>query len=97
MASDLTTRNGKRHKSTKIANATADEDAIFYNKLPEQLITHILYFLPTEDAVRTSLLSKRWKTRWSSLTKLTIITMVQIQENITLLGLLIEHLFLIAV
>jgi len=72
MESDLTTQTGKRHKSTKIATATADEDDIFYNKLLEQLITHILSFLPTEDAVRTSLLSKRWKTRWSSLTKLSI-------------------------
>ncbi|KAM6580527.1 hypothetical protein CsatA_004301 [Cannabis sativa] len=40
-------------------SSMADEDRI--SKLPDALITHILSFLPTEEVVRTCLLSKRWK------------------------------------
>ncbi|XP_059436993.1 F-box/FBD/LRR-repeat protein At5g56420-like [Corylus avellana] len=34
--------------------------------LPEELLRHILSFLPIEDAVRTSLLCKRWEHLWTS-------------------------------
>ncbi|XP_062082934.1 F-box/LRR-repeat protein At3g26922-like [Humulus lupulus] len=36
------------------------------SKLPDAVIIHILSFLPTEDVVRTCLLSKRWKLLWYS-------------------------------
>ncbi|KAM6556076.1 hypothetical protein CsatB_003095 [Cannabis sativa] len=42
----------------------ADDDKI--SKLPDALITHILSFLPTEEVVRTCILSKRWKFIWYS-------------------------------
>ncbi|KAK7272619.1 hypothetical protein RJT34_29337 [Clitoria ternatea] len=39
-------------------------------KLPEPLISRILSFLPTKDAVRTCVLSKKWVYRWTFITKL---------------------------
>ncbi|XP_060965774.1 F-box/LRR-repeat protein At3g26922-like [Cannabis sativa] len=36
------------------------------SKLPDAMIIHILSFLPTEDVVRTCILSKRWKLIWYS-------------------------------
>jgi len=40
--------------------------------LSEPMIIYILSFLPYEDVVCTSILSKRWKNRWTSLTKLSL-------------------------
>ncbi|CAN6695757.1 unnamed protein product [Malus baccata var. baccata] len=37
------------------------------SELPEALLCHIVSFLPTTWAVRTTVLSKRWKNRWTSL------------------------------
>ncbi|BAT93199.1 hypothetical protein VIGAN_07212500 [Vigna angularis var. angularis] len=45
-----------------------DEDTM--SKLPEPLISRILSFLPTKDAVRTSVLSKKWFFRWTFITRL---------------------------
>lgn len=38
--------------------------------LPEEILRHILSFLPTKEAVRTSLLSKRWEYLWASIPNL---------------------------
>ncbi|ESQ42219.1 hypothetical protein EUTSA_v10013474mg [Eutrema salsugineum] len=43
----------------------AREDLI--SKLPDSLISQILLYLPTEEAVRTSVLSNRWKSLWLSI------------------------------
>ncbi|KAJ1378487.1 F-box-like domain superfamily [Sesbania bispinosa] len=55
-------------KLPKRQKTNEGEDII--GKLPESLITHILNFLATKDAVRTSVLSKKWMHRWTSITKL---------------------------
>lgn len=52
----------KKHKANEVEDLT--------KKLPELLISHILSLLPTKDAVRTSVLSRRWTYRWISITKL---------------------------
>ncbi|CAJ2659479.1 unnamed protein product [Trifolium pratense] len=54
---------GSTHKKQK-----AKEDII--SKLPDSLISHILSFLPTKDAVRTSVLSTRWIDCWKLITKM---------------------------
>ena len=36
------------------------------SELPEELIHRILYFLPTREAARTTVLSKSWKRAWDS-------------------------------
>jgi len=61
------TRSGKLRKN----KTTCEEDDLFHN-LTESLITHIISFLPTKDAVRTCVLSKQWKHRWTFLTKLSL-------------------------
>ncbi|XP_059439460.1 F-box/LRR-repeat protein At3g58900-like isoform X2 [Corylus avellana] len=38
--------------------------------LPEEILRHILSFLPTKHAVRTSVLSKRWEYLWASIPNL---------------------------
>ncbi|AES68891.2 F-box/RNI superfamily protein, putative [Medicago truncatula] len=67
MESGLTITAQKHRK-----NKSTCEDDLFY-KLTESLITHIISFLPTKDAVRTCVLSKQWKHRWTFLTKLSLL------------------------
>ncbi|GAV68618.1 F-box domain-containing protein/LRR_2 domain-containing protein [Cephalotus follicularis] len=40
------------------------------SKMPDEVVCHIMSFLPTEEAVNTSILSKRWKYLFASLTNL---------------------------
>jgi hypothetical protein len=38
--------------------------------LPEKIVSNILSRLPTAEAVKTSILSKRWRSRWTSISHL---------------------------
>ncbi|KAG7564970.1 F-box-like domain superfamily [Arabidopsis suecica] len=49
-------------------NAINKEDRI--SDLPEALLLHILSSLPTEKAIATSVLSKRWRSLWKMMPKL---------------------------
>ena len=42
------------------------------SNLPDAILTHILSFLKTKDAVRTSILSTRWKSVWASVPTLNL-------------------------
>ncbi|XP_078148180.1 F-box/LRR-repeat protein At3g26922-like [Carex rostrata] len=51
--------------------------------LPDPLLTHILSFLPIEEAVRTCILSKRWVKVWVSLPVLVFDNRKCKQDNLT--------------
>ncbi|KAK6269811.1 hypothetical protein POUND7_006916 [Theobroma cacao] len=52
--------------SIKIQQDDSSED--FISQLPDELLHHILSFLPTKDIVSTSALSSRWKSLWTFFT-----------------------------
>lgn len=47
-----------------------DSERDFFSDLPESIIETILTKLPIKDAVRTSVISTRWRYRWASMTHL---------------------------
>ncbi|XP_059436980.1 F-box/LRR-repeat protein At3g58900-like [Corylus avellana] len=47
-----------------------DENSKSLGNLPQEILRHILSFLPTKDAVRISLVSKRWEYLWASIPNL---------------------------
>lgn len=53
------------HKASKCAL----ED--FISSMPDNVITNILDRLPIQDAVKTSMLSRDWRSKWTLLTQLT--------------------------
>ncbi|XP_058732189.1 F-box protein At3g03040-like isoform X2 [Vicia villosa] len=65
----------KKHKKYKKHKKHKAKDDII-SDLPESVINYILSFLPTKDAVRTSVLSKRWIEKW------TLITNVELDDSV---------------
>ncbi|XP_027060754.1 F-box/FBD/LRR-repeat protein At3g14710-like [Coffea arabica] len=57
----------KRSRSTELLDSKKDR----ISELPESVLSHILSRLPTEDAVRTSVLSRKWEYKWTSIHNLT--------------------------
>ncbi|KAJ9559127.1 hypothetical protein OSB04_013741 [Centaurea solstitialis] len=51
-------------------NHIAEEDRM--SNLPESMVSSILERLPVQDAVRTSILSKNWRYRWTTMTSLVL-------------------------
>lgn len=60
----------RRRKSREWQKGNSGKDII--SNLPEFVLGHILSFLPTKDAVRTCVLSTRWKYTWTLVTNLRI-------------------------
>ncbi|TVU17789.1 hypothetical protein EJB05_33846, partial [Eragrostis curvula] len=63
------------------------------NALPDGVLRHILGYLPPRDAVRTSVLARRWRDLWASTTVLRIID--DGRENIYRLRKFVDHLLLL--
>ncbi|XP_028756315.1 putative F-box/FBD/LRR-repeat protein At1g78840 [Neltuma alba] len=63
-------RMSKKLKRTMLASHKGDNDAAEsqgrLGDLPDNLIHHILSFMETKDAIRTSFLSRRWRYMWTS-------------------------------
>ncbi|XP_057981082.1 F-box/FBD/LRR-repeat protein At3g52680-like [Malania oleifera] len=59
------TRSPKKQKISE-ENDVDGEDENGIGRLTDPLLVYILSFLPTKDAVRTSILSKRWECLWMS-------------------------------
>ncbi|XP_027062928.1 F-box/FBD/LRR-repeat protein At3g14710-like [Coffea arabica] len=57
----------KRSRSKELLDSKKDR----ISELPESVMSHILSRLPTEDAVRTSVLSRKWEYKWTSIYNLT--------------------------
>ncbi|KAK3431627.1 hypothetical protein EUGRSUZ_E03433 [Eucalyptus grandis] len=62
--------NGLRHqKRARLppSNQNETQNPVDYiSKLPNDIIVHIFSFLTTKDAVKTSVLSKQWRSTWTS-------------------------------
>ncbi|CAA7017387.1 unnamed protein product [Microthlaspi erraticum] len=64
----LLKRKSSQRSVKKSYRRIEGEDKI--SALPDDLLVHILLFVSTEDAVRTMILSKRWRFVWTMLPKL---------------------------
>ena len=67
-------RQHKKQKNQRqrqsIRNTKDDRDRI--SELSSSVLLHIMEFMNAEDAVRTCVLSKRWKDLWKGLTTLNL-------------------------
>ncbi|KAK7858059.1 f-box protein [Quercus suber] len=58
----------KKKNLRKKQNANKSRKGI--NNFPDPILQHVLSYLSTKEAVRTSILSKRWKYLWTSIPKI---------------------------
>ncbi|XP_042380544.1 putative F-box/LRR-repeat protein At5g02930 [Zingiber officinale] len=61
---DLSSRSRRRFRRRHAQSELKEED--YLSNLPDELLSHILSFLPTLDSIRTSVLSRRWRHVWTS-------------------------------
>ncbi len=68
MDANFILKKAKNQKFRKKQNDNRSRMGI--DNLPDAILEHILSYLSTEDAIRTSILSKRWQYLWTSIPKL---------------------------
>ena len=64
MDANALTTSSKRQKVFEGEDDSQEKDV--FSRLPDDILVHILLFLSTKEAIRTSVLSKRWKCLWMS-------------------------------
>lgn len=57
-------RRNRSHRKVQPARKLID-GADFINSMPDEILHHILSFIPTDLAMKTSVLSRRWRHVWS--------------------------------
>ncbi|XP_042381147.1 F-box/FBD/LRR-repeat protein At1g51370-like [Zingiber officinale] len=50
----------------RVRRRVLSDEEDYLSGLPDELLHHILSFLPTRDSIRTSLLARRWRRVWAS-------------------------------
>ncbi|GAB2262712.1 hypothetical protein Droror1_Dr00003709 [Drosera rotundifolia] len=68
LPSDLSRRGRRRRLQWWNLNGSARRDSI--SSLPTEIIVSILQWLPLRDAVRTCILSRKWRSNWELLSQL---------------------------
>ncbi|XP_021287384.1 F-box/LRR-repeat protein At3g58900-like [Herrania umbratica] len=79
MATDALPLSPIRQMSLERQDDSQGEDRI--SNLPEDVLVHSLSFLPTKEAIRTSVLSTRWQNLWMSLPNLTFTDLSYLHRN----------------
>ncbi|XP_071738906.1 F-box/FBD/LRR-repeat protein At1g13570-like [Rutidosis leptorrhynchoides] len=67
---DSSLGGGNHNKKTCVASSSEVENDILSNHLPDYLIDSILERLPIKDAVRTSILSRNWRYKWTTMSSM---------------------------
>ncbi|XP_059432427.1 F-box/LRR-repeat protein At4g14103-like [Corylus avellana] len=67
-ANSLIQKSQKKQKLNEQQDIDGNSKCL--GNLPEEILRHILSFLPTQDAFMTSVLSKRWEYLWASIPNL---------------------------
>ncbi|GKE49717.1 F-box/FBD/LRR-repeat protein-like protein, partial [Tanacetum coccineum] len=58
-----------RHEAHKASKCAAAEDD-FISRMPDDVMSNIMDRLPLQNAVRTSVMSRSWRFKWTLLTQL---------------------------
>ncbi|CAO2141645.1 unnamed protein product [Urochloa humidicola] len=63
-------------------------------ELPDAVVHHIIGFLPALDAVRTSVLARRWHPLWRSTPRLRIAN-IEVLQHVGILNRFVRHMLLL--
>ncbi|CAA3017637.1 F-box LRR-repeat At3g58900-like isoform X1 [Olea europaea subsp. europaea] len=79
MANLIVLKSEEQQRLSKLKKEDRREDLI--SILPNAILQHILSFLPTKDIIRTSILCKRWKNLWTSISNIDLWDSIDITKS----------------